>query len=192
MVASLTCAYATLSPPTYSEDMGCVPLYSLWWGSTPLGGAQFSTKLGRHCKAKSVVLQLVVVVVVQAYKEWKIISSFIPSSDSREENCPLVDVPLEKSSSSQTRSLMVNPEMYKVNMHSCPHSDDWFIVERTTKAWREDEKGAFLAGGRSSITSAVGVGKGKWCWLPPPFLQSPDHAGGHAFQPFSSSGVSSV
>ncbi|XP_076433331.1 TPR and ankyrin repeat-containing protein 1 isoform X1 [Peromyscus maniculatus bairdii] len=50
----------------------------------------------------------------EAYKEWKIISSFIPSSDSREENWPLVEVPLEKSSSSQARSLMVNPEMYKL------------------------------------------------------------------------------
>ncbi|MBZ3888912.1 TPR and ankyrin repeat-containing protein 1 [Sciurus carolinensis] len=51
----------------------------------------------------------------EAYKEWKIISSFTPlSSDSREENWPLVEVPLEKPSSSQTRSLMVNPEMYKL------------------------------------------------------------------------------
>ncbi|XP_005348261.1 TPR and ankyrin repeat-containing protein 1 [Microtus ochrogaster] len=50
----------------------------------------------------------------EAYKEWKIISSFIPSSDSREENWPLVDVPLEKSNSSQARPLMVNPEMYKL------------------------------------------------------------------------------
>ncbi|XP_023368914.1 TPR and ankyrin repeat-containing protein 1 [Otolemur garnettii] len=50
----------------------------------------------------------------EAYKEWKIISSFTPSSDSREENRPLVEVPLEKLSSSQSRSLMVNPEMYKL------------------------------------------------------------------------------
>ncbi|KAM5191184.1 TPR and ankyrin repeat-containing protein 1 isoform 2-T2 [Callospermophilus lateralis] len=51
----------------------------------------------------------------EAYKEWKIISSFTPSSsDSREENWPLVEVPLEKPSSSQTRPLMVNPEMYKL------------------------------------------------------------------------------
>ncbi|XP_047387863.1 TPR and ankyrin repeat-containing protein 1 isoform X1 [Sciurus carolinensis] len=51
----------------------------------------------------------------EAYKEWKIISSFTPlSSDSREENWPLVEVPLEKPSSSQSRSLMVNPEMYKL------------------------------------------------------------------------------
>ncbi|NP_001158131.1 TPR and ankyrin repeat-containing protein 1 [Mus musculus] len=50
----------------------------------------------------------------EAYKEWKIISSFTPSSDSREEKWPLVDVPLERSSPSQARSLMVNPEMYKL------------------------------------------------------------------------------
>uniref|UniRef100_A0A8C6W313 Tetratricopeptide repeat and ankyrin repeat containing 1 n=1 Tax=Nannospalax galili TaxID=1026970 RepID=A0A8C6W313_NANGA len=50
----------------------------------------------------------------EAYKEWKIISSFIPSSDSREENWPLIEVPLKKPSSSQARSLMVNPEMYKL------------------------------------------------------------------------------
>ncbi|XP_012600871.2 TPR and ankyrin repeat-containing protein 1 isoform X2 [Microcebus murinus] len=51
----------------------------------------------------------------EAYKEWKIISSFTPaSSDSREENWPLVEVPLEKRSSFQSRSLMVNPEMYKL------------------------------------------------------------------------------
>nr|XP_044992872.1 TPR and ankyrin repeat-containing protein 1 isoform X1 [Jaculus jaculus] len=50
-----------------------------------------------------------------AYKEWKIISSFIPpSSDSKEENWPVAEVPLEKTSSSQTRTLMVNPEMYKL------------------------------------------------------------------------------
>uniref|UniRef100_A0A452TKQ3 Tetratricopeptide repeat and ankyrin repeat containing 1 n=1 Tax=Ursus maritimus TaxID=29073 RepID=A0A452TKQ3_URSMA len=51
----------------------------------------------------------------EAYKEWKIISSFTPSSsDSRQENRPLIEVPLEKPSSSQGRSLMVNPEMYKL------------------------------------------------------------------------------
>ncbi|XP_008582190.1 PREDICTED: TPR and ankyrin repeat-containing protein 1 [Galeopterus variegatus] len=51
----------------------------------------------------------------EAYKEWKIISSFTPSSsDSREDTWPLVEVPLEKPSSSQGRSLMVNPEMYKL------------------------------------------------------------------------------
>ncbi|XP_010627979.1 TPR and ankyrin repeat-containing protein 1 isoform X4 [Fukomys damarensis] len=50
----------------------------------------------------------------EAYKEWKIISSFIPSSsDSRLGNWPLVEVPLEKPSS-QSRSLTVNPEMYKL------------------------------------------------------------------------------
>nr|KAF6421423.1 hypothetical protein HJG59_018697 [Molossus molossus] len=51
----------------------------------------------------------------EAYKEWKIISSFTPSSsDCREDNGPLIDVPLEKPSSSQGRSSMVNPEMYKL------------------------------------------------------------------------------
>ncbi|XP_016054334.1 PREDICTED: TPR and ankyrin repeat-containing protein 1 isoform X2 [Miniopterus natalensis] len=51
----------------------------------------------------------------EAYKEWKVISSFTPSSsDSREESGLLVDVPLEKPSPSQSRSLMVNPEMYKL------------------------------------------------------------------------------
>ncbi|XP_060036551.1 TPR and ankyrin repeat-containing protein 1 isoform X2 [Erinaceus europaeus] len=52
----------------------------------------------------------------EAYKEWKIISSFIPSSSSSDwrVNRPLMEVPLEKSSSSQGRSLTVNPEMYKL------------------------------------------------------------------------------
>ncbi|XP_042522362.1 TPR and ankyrin repeat-containing protein 1 [Dipodomys spectabilis] len=50
----------------------------------------------------------------EAYKEWKIISSFIPPSDSREGNWPLAEEPLEKPSSSQARSLMVNPEIYKL------------------------------------------------------------------------------
>ncbi|XP_068413729.1 TPR and ankyrin repeat-containing protein 1 isoform X1 [Eschrichtius robustus] len=51
----------------------------------------------------------------QAYKEWKIISSFTPSSsESREESRWLIEVPLEKRSSSQGRALMVNPEMYKL------------------------------------------------------------------------------
>ncbi|XP_066100841.1 TPR and ankyrin repeat-containing protein 1 isoform X1 [Saccopteryx bilineata] len=51
----------------------------------------------------------------EAYKEWKIISSFTPSSaDPREDNGPLVPVPLERPSSSQGRPLAVNPEMYKL------------------------------------------------------------------------------
>ncbi|XP_035134458.2 TPR and ankyrin repeat-containing protein 1 isoform X3 [Callithrix jacchus] len=51
----------------------------------------------------------------EAYKEWKIISSFTPTStDFREENRPLVEVPLDQPSSAQGRSLMVNPEMYKL------------------------------------------------------------------------------
>ncbi|XP_006890721.1 PREDICTED: TPR and ankyrin repeat-containing protein 1 [Elephantulus edwardii] len=51
----------------------------------------------------------------EAYKEWKIISSFMPpSSDSKQENRPLMDVSLEKASSLQGRSHMLNPEMYKL------------------------------------------------------------------------------
>ncbi|XP_037382087.1 TPR and ankyrin repeat-containing protein 1 isoform X2 [Talpa occidentalis] len=51
----------------------------------------------------------------EAYKEWKIISSFTPSSsDSRDGNQPLIQVPLEKPSSAQGRPLVVNPEMYKL------------------------------------------------------------------------------
>ncbi|KAM6170370.1 TPR and ankyrin repeat-containing protein 1-like [Rhynchocyon petersi] len=51
----------------------------------------------------------------EAYKEWKIISSFMPPSpDSRQDNWPLIDVSLEKASSLQGRSLMLNPEMYKL------------------------------------------------------------------------------
>ncbi|XP_054990974.1 TPR and ankyrin repeat-containing protein 1 isoform X1 [Sorex araneus] len=50
----------------------------------------------------------------EAYKEWKIISSFTPSSSDFQENQPLIEVPLEKPSSLQGRSLTVNPEMYKL------------------------------------------------------------------------------
>eukprot|EP00069_Balaena_mysticetus_P001718 bmy_15542T0 len=51
----------------------------------------------------------------EAYKEWKIISSFTPSSsESREESQWLIEVPLEKRSSSQGGALMVNLEMYKL------------------------------------------------------------------------------
>ncbi|EPY78384.1 TPR and ankyrin repeat-containing protein 1 [Camelus ferus] len=51
----------------------------------------------------------------KAYKEWKIISSFTPSSsESREESGPLIEVPLEKRSSSPGRHLTINPEMYKL------------------------------------------------------------------------------
>ncbi|XP_037004096.2 TPR and ankyrin repeat-containing protein 1 isoform X2 [Artibeus jamaicensis] len=51
----------------------------------------------------------------EAYKEWKIISSFTPSSScSREENRPLIEVPLEKPSPSQGRSHLANPEMHKL------------------------------------------------------------------------------
>ncbi|XP_019502697.1 PREDICTED: TPR and ankyrin repeat-containing protein 1 [Hipposideros armiger] len=51
----------------------------------------------------------------EAYKEWKIISFFTSSSsDSRGENQPLIEVPLETPSSAQGRSVVVNPEMYKL------------------------------------------------------------------------------
>ncbi|XP_023410615.2 TPR and ankyrin repeat-containing protein 1 isoform X1 [Loxodonta africana] len=51
----------------------------------------------------------------EAYKEWKIISSFTPQlPDSTEEDRPFIDVPLEKPSSSQGRPLVLNPEMYKL------------------------------------------------------------------------------
>lgn len=56
------------------------------------------------------------ITVFQAYKEWKIISSFRPSSlDSGGKNRPLAEEPLEKPSSSRGHSIKVNPEMYKVN-----------------------------------------------------------------------------
>ncbi|XP_069929054.1 TPR and ankyrin repeat-containing protein 1 isoform X2 [Oryctolagus cuniculus] len=51
----------------------------------------------------------------EAYKEWKIISSFRPSSlDSGGKNQPLAEEPLEKPSSSRGHSIKVNPEMYKL------------------------------------------------------------------------------
>ncbi|XP_028374549.1 TPR and ankyrin repeat-containing protein 1 [Phyllostomus discolor] len=51
----------------------------------------------------------------EAYKEWKIISSFTPpSSCPREENRPLIEVPLEKPSPSPGRSHLANPEMHKL------------------------------------------------------------------------------
>ncbi|XP_075403192.1 TPR and ankyrin repeat-containing protein 1 [Tenrec ecaudatus] len=51
----------------------------------------------------------------EAHKEWKIISSFMPLlPDSREDNWPLIDVPLEKASSLPDRCLPLNPEMYKL------------------------------------------------------------------------------
>lgn len=59
---------------------------------------------------------LAFVFIVQAYKEWKIISSFTPSSECKEESQPMVEVPLENCSSSQGRALPVNPEMYKVSI----------------------------------------------------------------------------
>ncbi|XP_055414700.1 TPR and ankyrin repeat-containing protein 1 isoform X2 [Bubalus kerabau] len=51
----------------------------------------------------------------EAYKEWKIISSFTPSSSGcREESQPMIEVPLENCSSSQGRAVTMNPEMYKL------------------------------------------------------------------------------
>lgn len=69
------------------------------------------------CTAEAYSAGLSFVFVVQAYKEWKIISSFTPSSsESREESRQLIEVPLEKCSSSQGPAFMVNPEMYKVSI----------------------------------------------------------------------------
>nr|XP_006124073.1 TPR and ankyrin repeat-containing protein 1 isoform X2 [Pelodiscus sinensis] len=50
----------------------------------------------------------------EAYKEWKIISSFTPPSDSLEENKMMIETPLEKNISIQSRSPVLNPEMYKM------------------------------------------------------------------------------
>lgn len=54
---------------------------------------------------------------LQAYKEWKIISSFTPSSDSLGESKLVIETPLEKNIATQSRSPVLNPEMYKV-IHS--------------------------------------------------------------------------
>ncbi|XP_077667201.1 TPR and ankyrin repeat-containing protein 1 isoform X3 [Eretmochelys imbricata] len=50
----------------------------------------------------------------EAYKEWKIISSFTPSSDSLGESKLVIETPLEKNIATQSRSLVLNPEMYKM------------------------------------------------------------------------------
>ncbi|XP_072455324.1 TPR and ankyrin repeat-containing protein 1 isoform X2 [Notamacropus eugenii] len=51
----------------------------------------------------------------EAYKEWKIISSFVPSSESRsEENKPLVEVSLERPHTSPSRPQLLNVEAYKL------------------------------------------------------------------------------
>ncbi|XP_038623591.1 TPR and ankyrin repeat-containing protein 1 [Tachyglossus aculeatus] len=50
----------------------------------------------------------------EAYKEWKIISSFTPSPHMREKNKPIIEVALEKRVASPSRSLGLNVEMYKL------------------------------------------------------------------------------
>uniref|UniRef100_A0A8C3HIW8 Tetratricopeptide repeat and ankyrin repeat containing 1 n=1 Tax=Chrysemys picta bellii TaxID=8478 RepID=A0A8C3HIW8_CHRPI len=50
----------------------------------------------------------------EAYKEWKIISSFTPSSDSLGESKLVIETPLEKNIATQSRSPVLNPEMYKM------------------------------------------------------------------------------
>ncbi|XP_074055410.1 TPR and ankyrin repeat-containing protein 1 isoform X3 [Macrotis lagotis] len=51
----------------------------------------------------------------EAYKEWKIISSFTPSSEGRnEENRPLVEVSLERMHTSPSRPQLLNVEAYKL------------------------------------------------------------------------------
>lgn len=95
-------------------------------------------------KAYSVGLHFFV--VVQAYKEWKIISSFTSTStDSREENRPLIEVPLDKPSSSQGRSLMVNPEMYKVNFcHLSTRVLDMEVVKKGLEEKMRKKNGACI------------------------------------------------
>ncbi|KAM6449662.1 TPR and ankyrin repeat-containing protein 1 isoform 2-T2 [Liasis olivaceus] len=51
----------------------------------------------------------------EAYKEWKIISSFIPLTDLPDEETKLIiEVPLEKDIDAQGRLPFLNPEMYKM------------------------------------------------------------------------------
>uniref|UniRef100_A0A6I8P8F4 Tetratricopeptide repeat and ankyrin repeat containing 1 n=1 Tax=Ornithorhynchus anatinus TaxID=9258 RepID=A0A6I8P8F4_ORNAN len=50
----------------------------------------------------------------EAYKEWKIISSFTPSPHVTEENKPIIEVALEKRMASPSRALGINAEMYKL------------------------------------------------------------------------------
>ena len=76
---------------------------------------------------------LAFVFVVQAYKEWKIISSFAPSSSGcREESRPMIEVPLEDCSSSQGRAASMNLEMYKVSISQ--GSTRWFDGEPGSRA----------------------------------------------------------
>ena len=76
---------------------------------------------------------LAFVFVVQAYKEWKIISSFTPSSSGcREESQPMIEVPLENCSSSQGRAVTMNPEMYTVSISQ--GSTHWFDGEPASRA----------------------------------------------------------
>uniref|UniRef100_A0A8D0HJB0 Tetratricopeptide repeat and ankyrin repeat containing 1 n=1 Tax=Sphenodon punctatus TaxID=8508 RepID=A0A8D0HJB0_SPHPU len=50
----------------------------------------------------------------EAYKEWKIISSFTPSSHLPEETTPVIETPLEKNTTPQNRTTVINAEMYKM------------------------------------------------------------------------------
>ncbi|KAH0627207.1 hypothetical protein JD844_002684 [Phrynosoma platyrhinos] len=50
----------------------------------------------------------------EAYKEWKIISSFIPSSYLPKETKKIIETPLEKVDDTQRKHLPLNPEMYKM------------------------------------------------------------------------------
>ncbi|XP_069469300.1 TPR and ankyrin repeat-containing protein 1 isoform X2 [Ambystoma mexicanum] len=50
----------------------------------------------------------------EASKEWRIISSFITSSQPSEESNPLIEVPLEKLGIQQSRPLALNPDMHKM------------------------------------------------------------------------------
>ncbi|XP_074844286.1 TPR and ankyrin repeat-containing protein 1 isoform X2 [Carettochelys insculpta] len=50
----------------------------------------------------------------EAYKEWKIISSFTPSSESGGESKIVIEAPLEKNIATESRSPVLNPEMYKM------------------------------------------------------------------------------
>ncbi|XP_029445566.1 TPR and ankyrin repeat-containing protein 1 [Rhinatrema bivittatum] len=50
----------------------------------------------------------------EAGKEWRVISSFIPPSESTEENKPLIEVPLEKNSAPHSRPLALNADMHKM------------------------------------------------------------------------------
>ncbi|XP_039192831.1 TPR and ankyrin repeat-containing protein 1 isoform X2 [Crotalus tigris] len=51
----------------------------------------------------------------EAYKEWKVISSFIPHTDLPDQEIkPIIEVPLEKDVVAKRRHSVLNPEMYKM------------------------------------------------------------------------------